>query len=459
MTAAPPLHTARDRAVQVLMRTFDGRHQGPALLAEMQARAPLSPEDAALASMIVSGVARRRLTCEHIAAHFYKGRWAGLPLRVRVVLAAAVYQLCFLERVPDHAVVDQAVRQAGRPGKPPTGMVNAVLRAVIRARGDAVDWSDSLDPRRCVPIDGRRGRMFELNILPDPARRPLAYWIAATSHPAWLVERWHRRFKPLKCRQICWAGIRRPPLALRPNLMRTSADRLADLLRDAGHRAIRLPGSDAVLLDEPVAVADLAVLSDGLCQPQDATAQAGLALAPPSPGDLVLDLCAGVGTKATQAAELMGCGGRVLATDIDEAKLARIGENAARLGLTGIQTISIEQLEAAIAREGRPPDVILVDAPCTNTGVLARRPEARYRASRRALDEMTAVQQAILLRADQLAGPATRIIYTTCSLEREENEEQVARFCEETGRWRLHRSTFTLPDDRRDGGFAAVLAP
>jgi len=448
----------RDRAVKVLVACYDGRQFCRDLLGELQEADQLSPTDAALAAELVMGVSRHRITAEHLAARFYRGRWAGLRLHTRVILALAVYQLCWLDRIPDYAAIDQAVRQAKGHGRGTAAMTNAILRKLAACRGDVIDRPNDPAPRRYLAIDADRGRLFAENVFPDPAKRPLDHLIAVTSHPPWLVERWHRRFKPKLCREICIAGQRRPPLVLRPNPIRTTPDELFDSLTAGDHDPARLDDSDVILLRGAPPVAQVFEIGEGLCQPQDSTAQIPLRFSPPSPGELVLDLCAGVGTKSTQAAELMKNDGLVLATDVDTVKLAGIPETAERLGLTIIQTTPLDQLDDTLARVDRAPDLILVDVPCTNTGVLARRPEARYRATHKELLSLVEIQRNLLRRAEALAGPAARIVYATCSIEREENEDQLIQFCEEYPNWHVVKQVFTTPDQDHDGGFAAVLA-
>ena len=449
--------SARDRAAKVLTACYDGNLFTHDLLAEMQASDPLSPQDAALAAELVLGVLRHRLTAEHLAARFHRGRWASLRPSIRTILALAVYQLCWLDRIPDHAAVDQAVRQAKRHGRGVAAMVNAILRKLAECRGEIIDRPENPDPRRYLSIDDRRGRWFSENVFPDPTRRPLDYLVAATSHPSYLVERWHRRFKPALCRTICEAGQRRPPLVLRPNTLRITPADLLDRLRAAGHEVSVLDGTDALILCNAPHVSDLAEFAAGLCQPQDSTTQIPLRLSPPQPGELVVDLCAGVGTKSTQAAELMRNQGLVIASDTDAGKLDGIPLTAQRLGLSIIQPTPADLLETILAGSSRQPDVILLDVPCTNTGVLARRPEARYRASNRDLLALVEIQRDLLRRAQALSAPDTRIIYATCSLEREENEDQAAWFGETFPSWRIQTQVFTTPDADRDGGFAAVL--
>ncbi len=448
---------ARDRAVRILVHTYDGETFCHDLLEEMQVADALCASDAALAAELTIGVSRHRLTCEHIAARFYRGRWRGLRVPVRMVLALGVYQLCWLDRVPDHAAVDQAVRQAKRHGRGTASTVNAILRQVAACRGEVINRPVSPDVRRYLPIDAARGRLFDQNIFPNPAKKPLDHLVAVTSHPPWLVERWHRLLKPALCRQVCDAGQRRPPLVLRPNLMRTSTGALVTRLAADGICASPGPNGEAVIVRDAPAAAGLSVVGAGLCQPQDSTAGLALRLAPPRPGELIVDLCAGAGTKSTQAAEMMQNTGVVIATDTNAERLAKISSAADRLGLTIVRPTPMDGLADALAAAGRAPDLILADVPCLNTGVLARRPEARYRAGAKALKSIVVVQRGILEHAARLAGPATRIVYATCSLEREENEAQVEAFCEAFPQWCVERSKLTLPGLDRDGGFAAVL--
>ncbi|HKQ48344.1 MAG TPA: transcription antitermination factor NusB [Phycisphaerae bacterium] len=461
---APAKLDSRERALRALVAAYDGEYFGRDLLDEWQRAQPLSEANAGLALELVMGVARVRIIAEHIAAHFYRGRWGGLRPPIRVILALGVYQLCWLERIPEHAAVDQAVRMAKRHGRGTAEMVNALLRKVAQFRGPMVEKPSEPDPRRYLAVEPARGRVFTVDVFPDPTRKPLDYLIAATGHPPWLVERWHRRFKPQRCRQVCEAGQFRPPLVLRPNRLKTTPDALVDRLKSEGQAARIIEGTPAVLVSAASNPQSLnpsipqSLFQEGLCQPQDSTAQIALNLSPPRPGEFVLDLCAGVGTKSTQAAELMGNEGIVLATDIDYAKLTHVATGAERLGLRIVQTTPLDALDAALSGIGRPPDLILLDSPCTNTGVLARRPEARYRASQKTLTALTKIQSDLLDRAAALAGAQSRIIYTTCSLEKEENEDQSRAFCQRSPQWRIAEESFTLPDLDRGGGYAAVLS-
>jgi len=448
--------SARERALLVLKTCGDGQQPAQERLARMQAEHPLSERDAAFAAELTIGTIRHRLTAEHIAAQFYRGRWPGVRPNIRWLLAIGVYQLCWLDRVPDHAAVDQTVKMCRRFGKGFAAMTNGLLRQVAASRGPVIERPADVHARRFLELDATRGRQFDRDIFPDPARKPLDYLVAAYSHPMYLVERWHRRFKPVKCKQILTAGQRRPPLTLRPNTLRTPADALVARLVDRGIAARRLDGSNAVIV-EGASAASLDEIEAGLCQPQDATSQAVLEDFSPQPGEVVVDLCAGRGTKSTQAAARMNDTGVVIASDVDGGRLAQAVPAAERLGLSIVRTAMPDDIEAQLREIGRGPDLILLDVPCSNTGVLGRRPEARYRVSHKGLLELTAIQHGILERAAALAGPTTRIVYATCSLEEEENRNQVEAFCADHPEWRIDSDAFTLPDAQRDGGYRALL--
>jgi len=222
------------------------------------------------------------------------------------------------------------------------------------------------------------------------------------------------------------------------------------------------PDREVVFVLQGPPVRQIPAFQQGLCQPQDPTAMTVVRLADPKPGQTIIDMCAAPGTKATLAAEYMGNQGIVLASDQTAEKLRLIEANCQRLGIHIVQTVQVDALASAASRLDRI-ETVLVDAPCSNSGVLARRPEARYRIDENALQRLAAAQIELLRRAAALARPGTRLVYSTCSIEREENEEVIQAFCREHRRWRLIESCLTLPragaEARSwcDGGFAAVL--
>jgi 16S rRNA (cytosine967-C5)-methyltransferase len=315
-----------------------------------------------------------------------------------------VYQIAFLERVPPFAAVDDAVSLAGqrcRPGVPE--FVNAVLRSFTR-RG----------PREREPA------------APPDAVEALA---VRASFPTWLTRRWVERHGPEEAGALMRALNERPPLTLRANVLRTTREALAARLRDEdGVETTPTPhapeGLVAVHGGRPAAWRSFA---DGAVAVQDEASMLIARLLAPRPGETIGDACAAPGTKTTHLAQLMGNAGRILAFDPQPARLALVGEAAARLGVTIIETHggTVETLAPGFAGAC---DAILVDAPCTNLGVLRRNPEVKWRREPADIAASAARQRDILAAAATMLRPGGRLVYATCSLEPEENDAVVAAF-------------------------------
>ena len=419
-------------------------------------------EESALGAELALGVTRHRLTLDRIVTAFLARRLSHLDPLVLDVLRLGAYQLVYLDRIPDFAAVNEAVTQCQRvAGRKAAGLVNAVLRNLIRNRATRrVPWTPGADPTR-VRVDVGHACAFADPILPDAGTDVVDYLSAATSHPRELVRRWVNRFGVERAEAALWCGTLRPPLILRANRLRCNPQELADMLcRD---------DLDAVAQGDAVFVAGAAppatrlpAFTRGLCQPQDPTAMAVVRQARPDPRERMLDLCAAPGTKTTFAAELRGDRGKIVASDKNRERLALTRDNCRRLGIRSVRLVEADDLDGLADSKGRF-DLILVDAPCSNTGVLSRRPEARYRLCDESLAALQAMQSALLDRAASLANPGGRIVYSTCSLEPEENEQVIERFVRSHRGWRVAGSEQTFPragaavTKWRDGGFSAEL--
>jgi 16S rRNA (cytosine967-C5)-methyltransferase len=214
------------------------------------------------------------------------------------------------------------------------------------------------------------------------------------------------------------------------------------------------PGSVDVSALPPEQLESL--LAEGVLTVQDPSAMRAAEALAPAPGEAVLDLCASPGTKTTQIVERMGDRGRVVACDRTQEKLDPVRQAVAARGLASV-TVCLSDAAAAAAPPGGF-DAALVDAPCSNTGVLARRVEVRWRLRPEDIMQLPRIQGELLARAAGLVRPGGRLVYSTCSLQREENGEVVARFLKENPGWRLVRSDLVLPGADRDGAFWALLA-
>jgi 16S rRNA (cytosine967-C5)-methyltransferase len=244
-------------------------------------------------------------------------------------------------------------------------------------------------------------------------------------------------------------------MCLRVNPLRSDREGVLGELAAAGVQA--LPGElpQSIRLSGRERTEVLPGFSDGRLSVQDESAQHAAALLDPQPGERVLDLCAAPGGKTTHLAERMRNTGRILAVDVDAERLARVNAAAERLGLTMIDT----RLAAADASDmpTGPFDRILLDVPCSNTGVLGKRPEARWRISQEGIAELTAVQRRLLEAAIARLAPTGRLVYSTCSIEPEENDEVVQAALDAHPELTLLDERRHVPGRPADGGYLALI--
>ncbi len=242
-------------------------------------------------------------------------------------------------------------------------------------------------------------------------------------------------------------------LTLRCNPLRIERDVLLTALRDAGHTAEAGEHPQAVRLHDAGPIRDLPGYAEGWFTVQDESAMRVASALAPEPGESVLDLCAAPGGKTTHLAELMRNAGRIVACDVDERRLQTVNTLAQRLGLTIIETRRLQGEEA-------PPGLfnrVLVDVPCSNTGVLGKRPEARWRLRPDDLRQLVTLQTRLLRLAVECVRPGGTIIYSTCSIEPEENRQLVEAVLRETPGLRLEADEETVPGMPSDGGYWATL--
>ncbi len=423
--------------------------------------AGLAGHDLALAKEIALGAVRHAITIECVLAALARYEPRRTPREVRAVLLTAAYQVIWMDRVPVFAAVDEAVAQARRhAGQRAAGMVNAVLRRLSAAVAERrVPWR-RLDPTQ-VRVNWGESCAFARPVLPDPdgpgllvrhlaaatSERPARYQELVVCHGADVAE------------QIAWASQAVPVVVLHRNRLRIDPQAFAERIRqDFGAGAVVC--EDVAYLGSRSHLGESPMFGEGLAFVQDTTAHAAAELVGARSGERVLDLCAAPGGKSVALALAMGDEGEVVAADASAERLALVRENADRLGLRSIRVVTGS---GADGLGGEPFDAALVDVPCSNTGVLARRPEARLGYAREKLAALLGVQQKLIEQADQHVRPGGRLVYSTCSLEPEENEGVVARFLETHPHWRLESEVTTMPawgprsSDWRDGGYAARL--
>ncbi|MFI4859607.1 MAG: transcription antitermination factor NusB [Phycisphaerales bacterium JB063] len=404
----------------------------------------LSPADAALALAIYRTTIQRWYTLEHLLDNFLTQRMRRLEPAMQAVLLSSAAQLVFLDRLPDYAVVDQAVgiaRKHVRAGA--SGMTNAVLRKLaklIAGHDPDTPWTPS---RNTLPLPGGGTLKLHSPVMPDPADA-VGNLATATSMPRSLVKRWAEVFGMETTTALCLHAIENPPtvVAMEPGFEPTPD-------ADAAWTPHTKPGFVVWhgKHEELVAFLD----AHPMRRVQDTASAASCAATAGLKPRTILDYCAGRGTKSRQLA-LMHPDARVIATDTHPDRREQLRETAE--GIANLEVITPDR-----AGDDRY-DLVVLDVPCSNAGVLARRPEARYRHSQLAMGKLVTLQREIIDRAHPWVASGGHLLYCTCSIERPENRKQIDRLLRNTD-GELITDGAILPsgtgDSYTDGSYHALV--
>jgi 16S rRNA (cytosine967-C5)-methyltransferase len=360
--------------------------------------------DRRLLTELVYGSLRMRGRLDWIIGRLLRGRLASLKPDLRNILRTALYQIHFLDRIPDYAIVDEAVGLSKALDPAGSKLVNALLRNALRCR-DRIDY-------------------------PSEAKDPALHLSVVHSHPLWLVKRWIRQIGFEQTTALCRANNEVPPCTVRVSRLRTTRDMVfGRLQRDGFDPLFCLFSPDGVVIR--AAAGSLRATEDfrrGNIQLQDEASQLVALLVAPEPGERILDLCAGAGGKTTHLAEIMGNQGRIVAVDIAPGKLESLRGVARRLGI-GIVDARLGDATAAPAAELRGAfDRVLVDAPCSGLGTLRRNPEIKWRLGPEVAGRFAVIQKAILMQAAAYLRVGGILVYSTCTFTPEENEGVIRDF-------------------------------
>jgi 16S rRNA (cytosine967-C5)-methyltransferase len=442
--------TARDRALQALLatRTAGSRPVEEELAARLGG---LSGRDRALARELVAGTIRHRASLDAVINHLSRdGRCRTL---IREILRLALYQLLFLERIPDHAATNAAVQLTRRREPRAAGYVNAILRGAVRQRQPAA----SEDPGALVGPAGRAVRIEGL-LVPGPDQDPAGNLALRYSYPRELVAHWLERHGPATTEAILRAGNTAPQLHLRVNPRITTREAYRERLAAAGVAATPGESPHALRLEGfRGEVTRLPGFEAGACSVQGPVAQRVVERLAPEGASCIVDLCAAPGGKATAILERCDASAEVHCVDVDQERLSRLQTGVERLRLPAPRLWVGDAREFTLP-EARLASRVLVDVPCSNTGVLGRRLEARWRFSAAAVAELAQQAAGLLAAGLRLVAPGGRVVYATCSLVAAENEGALAAAREEVPGWEITSAEELLPHEQGgDGGFVAVL--
>jgi 16S rRNA (cytosine967-C5)-methyltransferase len=422
----------RQIAAHVLQQRKTGGEFTENLLDDALATARLSPVDRGLCHELVCGTVRWQATLDWLIARKTGGR--GQKLALQNLLRLGLYQIFWLDRIPGHAAVNETVELAKHAGfNTQAGFVNAVLRGYLRE------------------ADETKKLLADLKIS-QPA---LGY-----SQPEWLVEKWRKNFGDEKTRQLLEWNNTPPKNFARSNTLKTDAGKLVERWREENveydFRARDWTGENLVFeLKSHPPLASLGSFRDGWFYIQDPSTLLAVRELDPQPGETILDLCAAPGGKTTFIAQMMENQGRLVAHDTFPDRLKLIEENCQRLGVTCVETILPSILNSQLSTSF---DRVLVDAPCSNTGVLRRRVDLRWRISPEEILRLQKTQLELLRQAASVLKPGGTLVYSTCSLEPEENSEVVKEFLAAHQNFKLASERQLLPfADNVDGAFVARL--
>jgi len=453
----------RTAAFQAVLAALCGGGFVHDTLARLRASGGLAGREAALAMEIALGSLRHLVTIEQVLGKLARYDPRRVKPDIRAILLTGAFQIIWMDRVPDFAAVDETVRLARRRTKGrAAGMVNAVLRNLTRAVDTrSAPWT-RLNPRQ-IRTGWERACAFNSDVLPAPGndRTKIEHLAAAAGEHLSRMRTLVNRHGEDRAEAVAWALQAVPPTVLQRNTLRINSGVFeARIRQELGPQVEWTP--EGVFAPPYVNVIDAPLFQEGRAYIQDTTARSAALLLDARRGETILDLCAAPGGKTVVIAQQIGDYGEVLACDVAPERVRRIAENARRMRLSSIRTHLIDAADGveALARDF---NAVLVDVPCTNSGVVARRPEARLGFTRKKLDSLTSLQAILLRQAAARVRLGGRLVYSTCSIEPEENENIISAFIDENPRWRrlLVRTTLPQwgprPSNWRDGGFAALL--
>ena len=416
------MKSARGVAFSVLLNVFENDSYSNIALDAALRESGLSLLDKAFATNIVYGVLTNLLFLDYQIKSYSKIPLKKLSESVKTILRISLYQMIFMDKVPESAAVNEGVNLAKKKAYKSSGFVNAVLRAFVRG-----------------------GR-----VLP-PDDDTVKYLSLMYSYPLWIVKKWLSYFGEDECEKLLEAGNTAPPLTVRVNTSRISKEELKEKLSAEDSAA-----ECALNLTNRGSVSDMEEFKAGLFTVQDAAAQKAVLVLAVQKGDKVLDMCAAPGGKTTHIAEMTGETGEVHAWDIYPHKIKLIEDNAKRLSLSNIN---------AYVHNGKEPkeelfgyfDKVLLDAPCSGLGIIRRKPDIKWARKEEDIEGIVKEQAALLKIAANYVKRGGSLLYSTCTVNREENEDMASRFLKNHTDFEKEAEILLLPHKDKTDGFYICL--
>jgi len=437
----------RGLAVKILNRVERTDSYLDRLIDHEMKNSELSGPDKALLFEIVHGVMRWQGRLDWVLNGFYKGQFSKAIPNLKNGLRVALYQILFLDRVPDYAAVNEAVEFVKKlQGQKPADLTNAILRNIVRSK------------------NGIR--------YPDPEEDLVGYLSAYYSHPSWMVKRYVRRFGREETEKLLAANNEKPFLTLKINSLKTRPDEFKSLMESVNLKYI--PGkylNEFFKLQNLTNITAWEYYGKGYFNVQDESAGLACRLLDLKPGLRILDMFAAPGGKTAYIASLMNDTGEITAIDRFESRLNILQKNIERLGFKSVKTFSKDSLELSPEQIGLF-DRVLADVPCSGTGTLSKKPDIKWKRELIDISRLNEYQLKYIKKAALLVRPEGYLVYSTCSIEPEENFGIVEKFLNENPDYQLISAKGSFPDElidengciqtyphrhQMDGAFAAKI--
>lgn len=391
----------------------------------------LEPRERAQVREYVQNIFRKRSYLDFMIDHYSSIGVGEMKAELKNILRLGIYDLLFMDSTPDYAAINEAVEIAKAMLGSKTGdLVNAIMRNLQR----------------------------DIDNLPKPAFEDRTKLVATTfSHPEWMVARWSKRFGEREAFQLMQANNTRPNYYVRVNTLRTKPENLELRMDKMG---VEFEESDWLpffyKVDSVQPFIEKGLLAKGLCQVQDIAAGLAPFVLDPQPEDKIYDLCAAPGTKSIMIADLTEGKSDILAVDISAERLEKLAESAISFGAENIKIRRGDVLELSLPLA----DAVLLDAPCTGTGVLSKRADLRWRRDEEGLKKAVELQEQLLEEAANMVKRGGRLVYSTCSIEPEENMDQINKFLEKYDNFELEDLEDYVPEEvLAEGGKAYQTYP
>lgn len=386
-----------------------------------------NPENPAFVRELVYGVLANKLLLDYYLNLLIPSGIAKVKKREKTLLRMGLYQLKFMKNIPQYAAVNETVSLAKSLCRGREGFINGVLRGYIKKQGELQLPCDDTDEILSVKY----------------------------SFSPWIIKMWKKQYGQESTIKLMEASNSRPVLCIRVNLMKTTVEELSHLLSEKGMVVDRGRYSDIVLYVSGSNILDLEEYKKGLFSIQDETSVLACQYLEPRPGDLVIDTCASPGGKTSAIGEMMDNRGKIISCDIYPHKLELIKKQADRLGITIIETNLLDGIKGDKALSGKA-DKVLVDAPCSGLGVIRKKPEIKYK-EQKDIQKLIKVQSDILNNASYYVKPNGVLLYSTCTINKDENDEQIEKFIKTHEDFEILYEKQFLPTDGLDGFFICKM--